>query len=42
MGDEMILDEAICHALRVKTAKVAVGIPARLKMVRDGVTVTRH
>jgi hypothetical protein len=40
MVDERILDEAICHALRVKTAKLAAGTLSRLKMVRAGVTVT--
>lgn len=40
MGDEGILDEAICHTLRVKTAKVAAGTLSRLEMVRAGVTVS--
>jgi hypothetical protein len=41
MGGKRTLDKAICQALRLEAVKAAAGTPARLPMVRAGVTVTR-
>jgi hypothetical protein len=41
IGGERALNEAICRALRLEAAEATATIPARLHMVRAGMTVTR-